>query len=496
MTQQDPRVNGDGRPSALEAAFGRPPGVDSSFAPGAPPVPAPPPPPPPPAPGLRRLFGRPSGVRESFDPPPGAIRENTPAPESPWWKPDAARDPWRDAGSPASLGGPPDFGDGRTAPDVVGPDDPATTGRRRWGLRNLTLTAAIVLLLAGLLTGVTGGVVGYLAGSRIVPALLDPDSTLSSVSPPIERPPGSIADIARRVLPVVVSIEVSSAGGSGTGSGVVIDGNGYVLTNNHVVSEVATSGSGTLRVRFNDQSAADARIAGRDPKTDLAVLKVDKPGLTVAALGDSSKIAVGDPVIAVGSPLGLASTVTSGIVSALDRPVRLGGDSGTSGSDTNAVINAIQTDASINPGNSGGALVDAAGAVIGINSAIATLSTGSGQSGSIGLGFAIPINEARAIAQQLIRTGKVQHATLGVTARSVTDGARDGALVESVAAGSAAASAGIKAGDVITRVGDRLVGGSDDLVVQVRTRNVGEKVELTYVRGGRTTKVTATLKGD
>ena len=495
MTQQDPRMNGEGRSSALEAAFGRPPGVDSSFAPGAPPVPPPPAPAPPPAPGLRRVFGRPSGVQQSFDPPPGAIRDGTPPPENPWWKPDAARDPWRDAGSPASLGGPPDFGDGRV-PDTIGDDAPAVTGKGRWRLRNLTLTAALVLLLAGLLTGLTGGVVGYLAASRITPALLDPDATLSSVSPPIERPPGSIADIARRVLPVVVSVEVSSSGGSGTGSGVVIDGAGYVLTNNHVISEIATSGSGTVRVRFNDQSAADARIAGRDPKTDLAVLKVDKPGLTVAALGDSGKIAVGDPVIAVGSPLGLASTVTSGIVSALDRPVRLGGGGGNSGSDTNAVINAIQTDASINPGNSGGALVDASGAVIGINSAIATLSTGTGQSGSIGLGFAIPINEARAIAQQLIRTGKVQHATLGVTARSVTDGARDGALVESVAAGSAAAAAGIKAGDVITRVGDKLVGGSDDLVVQVRTRNVGEKVELTYVRGGRTAKATATLKGD
>ena len=237
-------------------------------------------------------------------------------------------------------------------------------------------------------------------------------------------------------------------------------------------------------------------MVGRDPKTDLAVLKVEKPGLRVAALGDSDELAVGDPVIAVGSPLGLAGTVTSGIVSALNRPVRLGGQGGSSGSDTNAVINAIQTDAPINPGNSGGALVDGAGALVGINSAIATLSSGQGQSGSIGLGFAIPINEARDIAQQLIRTGKVQHATLGVTARSVTDGARDGALVESVTAGSAAAKAGIKAGDVITRVGDRLVAGADELVVQVRTRKVGDKVELTYVRGGRTAKTTVTLQSD
>jgi S1-C subfamily serine protease len=500
MTEQNGRArNGSGPASPLEAAFGRPPGVESSFAPGAPPVPAPEPPPPPPAPGLRRMFGRPSGLSESFDPPPGAIKDATPPPESPWWKPDADRDPWRDARSPASLGAPPDFGDGRPAP--VGPpeEENAAAGRgRRWGLRNITLTAALVLLLAGLLTGIAGGVVGYLAADRITPALLDPDATLSQVSPSVQRPPGSVADIAKRVLPVVVSVEVSTTGGSGTGSGVVVDGNGYVLTNNHVVSQFAAgSGSGTLRVRFSDQSAVDARIAGRDPKTDLAVLKIQKPGLTVASLGDSSKVAVGDPVIAIGSPLGLAGTVTSGIISALDRPVRLGGEGGNSGGDTNAVINAIQTDASINPGNSGGALVDGSGAVIGINSAIATLSTGtSGQAGSIGLGFAIPINEARQIAQQLIRTGKVRHATLGVTARSVTDGARDGALVESVAAGSAAADAGIKAGDVITRVGSRLVGGSDDLVVQIRSHGVGEKVQLTYVRGGRTVKVTATLQGD
>jgi S1-C subfamily serine protease len=162
------------------------------------------------------------------------------------------------------------------------------------------------------------------------------------------------------------------------------------------------------------------------------------------------------------------------------------------------VINAIQTDAPINPGNSGGALVDGSGAVVGINSAIATLSSGAGQSGSIGLGFAIPINEARGIAQQLIRTGKVKHATLGVTASSVTDGARDGALVQSVSPGSAAAEAGIAKGDVITKVGDRAVGGADDLVVQVRTRKVGEKVQLTYVdeQSKRTATVTVTLKSD
>jgi S1-C subfamily serine protease len=497
MTEHDGRANGSGghgRAPALDAVFGRPPGVESSFAPGAPPGPAPAPPPAPPAPALRRSFGRPTGVAESFDPPPGALHEPSPPPESPWWKPDAPVDPWRDARSAASLGGPPDFGTGEAQPGPA-PVPPAPV-KGRWRLRQLSLTAALVLLLAALLAGISGGVVGYLAASRITPALLDPDATLGQVSQPVSRPPGSIADIAQRVLPTVVSIEVRAASGSGTGSGVVIDKAGYVLTNNHVISAV-TTGRGSLRALFSDQSAAEARVVGRDPKTDLAVIKVEKPGVTVAALGDSGKIAVGDPVIAVGSPLGLAGTVTSGIVSALNRPVRLGGQAGNSGSDTNAVINAIQTDAPINPGNSGGALVDGAGALVGINSAIATLSSGQGQSGSIGLGFAIPINEAREIAQQLIRTGKVRHATLGVTAQSVTDGAaRDGALVQRVAAGSAAAKAGIRAGDVITRVAGRLVSGADDLVVQVRTRKVGEQVELTYIRAGRTAKVTVTLQSD
>ena len=489
MTEQNGRAyGGNGRSSALESAFGRPPGVESSFAPGAPPLTPPAPPPPPPAPGLRRLFSRPSGVADSFDPPPGAIRDTTPPPESPWWKPDADRDPWRDARSPASLGGPPDFGDGGPAP-VGAPEEPA--GRRRWGLRNITLTAAVVLLVAGLLTGIAGGVVGYLAADRITPALLDPNATLSQVSPSVNRPPGSVADIAKRVLPVVVSVEVSTAGGSGTGSGVVISGQGYVLTNNHVVSQFATAGAGrSLRVRFSDQSAVDARIAGRDPKTDLAVLKIDKPGLTVAQLGDSSKIAVGDPVIAIGSPLGLAGTVTTGIVSAKDRPVRLQGG----GSDTDAVIDAVQTDAAVNPGNSGGPLVDASGAVVGINTAIRTL--GGDSSGSIGLGFAIPIAMAKDVAEQIIRSGTVQHSTMGVNARSATDGVTDGAQVQNVQDGGPAALAGIAEGDVITKIGDRSIGNSDELVVAVRENPVGATVPVVLIRDGREMTVSVTLTAE
>ena len=243
---------------------------------------------------------------------------------------------------------------------------------------------------------------------------------------------------------------------------------------------------------FSDGSGAPARIVGRDPASDIAVLKVAKPGLVTATLGESKGVVVGDPVVAIGSPLGLAGTVTSGIVSALDRPVALSGE----GSDTNAVISAVQTDAAINPGNSGGALVDTTGAVIGINTAIASLgsgTTGSGQSGSIGLGFAIPIDTVRAIAQQLISTGKAVHATLGVNTRSVTDGTRDGALVLNVEPNGPGAKAGIREQDVVIAVGGRPVGSSEELAVAVDAHKPGETVSVQVVRGGGSTTLQAVL---
>jgi S1-C subfamily serine protease len=503
MTEQGGRRDASwsdpARPAApeLAAAFGRPAGVTESFAP----APLTPPDrtvrPAPPTPALRRAFGRPAELTDaSFDPAPGTRLASQPEPESPWWKADAARDPWRDAGSEARLGGPPDM-DGERQPEPGEGELLDGAGeRRRWRftLRQLSLTAAIVLLLAALLTGIAGGVTGYFLSSRIHTALHDPNAKLTEVRPPVNRPPGSIADIAKRVLPAVVSVEIRAPSGSGFGSGVVIDGNGYILTNNHVISPVATGGRGTLRVLFSDQSAADVRIVGRDPKTDLAVLKVEKTGLTVASLGNSDGLAVGDPVIAIGSPLGLAGTVTSGIVSALKRPVRLNGE----GSDTNAVINAIQTDAAINPGNSGGALVDGSGSVVGINSAIATLTTGAqvSESGNIGVGFAIPINEARAIAEQLIRTGSVQHADLGANTRSVTDGSRDGALVEEISPGGSAAKGGLQEGDVITQVDDQVIISRDQLVVVVSAHRVGDQVKITYVRSGKTRTASVTLQAD
>jgi S1-C subfamily serine protease len=484
---------GSASAAALEAAFGRPPGVTESFAPSRPRPPTPSRPPvQPPSPTQREAYGRPIGVSDAFDPPPGALSDRRPRPESPWWKPDAPSDPWRDARSPAHLGGPPTLDDGQVAAPPEEPAGEPAAGRRRFGLRQVSLTLALVLVLAALLAGAAGGVVGYYAADRASP-LLNPHTTLSSVSPSVSRPPGSVADIARRVLPAVVSVEVRTPSGAGTGSGVVIDGNGYILTNNHVISSAADSKSGTLRAIFSDETIVAARIVGRDPKSDLAVLKVETKGLTVAQLGDSSGLAVGDPVIAIGSPLGLAGTVTAGIVSALNRPVRLDGD----GTDSDAVANAIQTDAAINPGNSGGALVDGSGTVIGINTAIATLSTGGrSSSGNIGVGFAIPINEARKIAQQLIRTGKAQHATLGVHVNSVTDGTQDGALVDSVTPGGSAAKAGLREGDVITRVDDHLVTGADSLTVQIREHDIGAVVTLTYIRSGATRRTTAILQSD
>ncbi len=245
-----------------------------------------------------------------------------------------------------------------------------------------------------------------------------------------------------------------------------------------------------LTVVFNDGKGTrvPGTIVGRDPASDLAVVKVDAAGVTVAQLGDSDKLAVGDAVIAIGSPLGLEGTVTTGIISATHRPLRLSGE----GTDTNAVIDALQTDAAINPGNSGGALVDGSGAVIGINTAIRTLGD-SQASGSIGLGFAIPINDAKAVADEIIRTGKVVHPTLGVSAKSATDGTTDGAQVQNVADGGPAAKAGIQEGDVIVKFGDRTVGNADELQVAVQEHNPGDTVPVELLRDGRKMTVQVTL---
>ena len=446
----------------------------------------------PPPDELAAAFGRPVESAEQLQRPPGsngAHPNGQRGGQDGFWPQGAVNDPWRNPHAAAVLGPPAVVqhqGDGAEPPP---PGARLSLTEVLFGGRvsNLALAslAAVALLIGGI-----GGLVGRLTADGGT-LLHDPGATLAQVQPAIQRPAGSVAAVAGRVLPAVVSLEFRVGDQGGFGSGVVIDSHGYVLTNNHVVAPAASIPQATLEAVFSDSTRLPARIVGRDPKTDLAVVKVDVANPTVAQLGRSSTLRQGDSVIAIGSPLGLAGTVTSGIVSAVDRPVRLEAE----GSQGNAVIDAIQTDAAINPGNSGGALVDAAGAVVGINTAIRTLGASEG-GGSIGLGFAIPIDTARVIAQELIRTGHYQHAELGINAASVTDGKSDGARVQNVQQGSAAAEAGIMENDVITKVGNRAIGSADALTVAIHERAIGERVPISLVRDGRPLVVTVTLKSD
>lgn len=296
-----------------------------------------------------------------------------------------------------------------------------------------------------------------------------------------------VADVAAKS---VVAIQVEGQSGDGQGSGVVIDAQGHIVTNNHVVA-----GAEAMLVMLGDNTY-QAELVGTDPSTDLAVIKlVDPPkDLQPMAWGDSEALAVGDPVMAIGNPLGLSNTVTTGIVSALDRPVTTR-EAGAETQGGAVVTAAIQTSAAINPGNSGGALVDSSGHLVGITSSIATLSGNRGgpQSGNIGIGFAIGADQAQHVAQQLIETGKAVYPQIGVSARDTQSVGQLGAEVASVVDGSPASQAGLQPGDVITAVGKRTVSSTEQLVGIVRAQQVGEKIELTYVRGGQTHTVEMTL---
>ena len=297
------------------------------------------------------------------------------------------------------------------------------------------------------------------------------------------RPADSVAALAAKVSPSVVNINVESDGGSSTGSGFVIRSDGYILTNHHVIAGLG--GNARITVAFADGSKTNGTVVGSNSAYDLAVVKVDKTGLPAVTLGNSSGVVVGDPVIAIGSPLGLQGTVTSGIVSALNRPVTAG-DS-TDGA-SQSYFNGIQTDAAINPGNSGGPLIDGQGAVIGVNSAIASLgSSFGGQSGSIGLGFAIPINQAKRIAEEIIKTGKSQVPVMGISLDMQY--ANSGARVASVSAGQGAQRAGLKAGDIITSIDGNVVTDATALIVDIRAHQPGDVVKVT-TRAGKTYSVT------
>jgi putative serine protease PepD len=349
--------------------------------------------------------------------------------------------------------------------------------------RSISLRTAILIALV---VGVVGGAFGASSSGSLFGRSVNLVKTTSAV----ERPAGSVAEIAQRVLPSVVSIEAQSGRGGSTGSGFIIDSRGYILTNNHVIASSAMSG-GDIRVRLNDGFSYDAKVIGRDSSYDLAVIKIVAPNLKALQFGDSDEVAVGDSVIAIGSPLGLSGTVTLGIISAKDRAVTAG-----EGDAESAFINALQTDAAINPGNSGGPLVNSTGAVIGVNSAIASLGTSfSGQSGSIGLGFAIPINQARKTADQLIKNGKATYPVMGISVDMNYSG--DGAMIAktgvAIVPGGAAAKAGLKSGDIITEIDGRAIASSDELIVAIRSHNVGEKIEVTYKRNGVSKTVTLTL---
>jgi S1-C subfamily serine protease len=468
------------------AVFGRPDGVEAGFAADGnrrpprrtavqPPVPA-----------LASAFGKPEGAATTLQRPPNPVGRASADPD-PLWDHDGAN-PWRDPESAVGLG----------PPAGSGPDDEAPRARgARLSLREVLfgrrveVRALAALALVALLIGAVGGLVGRLTAEGAA-SLTEPDPTIAEASPGKERPPGSVADIAARTVPAVVSIEIRVGEEGGTGSGVVIDPAGYVLTNNHVVAPAADASGSQVEAIFHDGTRSAAQIVGRDPKTDLAVIKVEVANPVVATIGSATNLAVGDGVIAIGSPLGLVGTVTDGIVSALNRPVRLD----AAGTDSNAVIDAIQTDAAINPGNSGGPLVDSTGAVVGINTAIRSLGQGDGEGGSIGLGFAIPIDDAKAIAQELIRTGKVTHAEIGLNAKSVSDGTTDGAQVQNVQQGGAAEKAGVAEGDVITKVGGRSIAGADELVVAVREHKPGDVVPVELIRDGRPLTVSVTLTSD
>jgi putative serine protease PepD len=304
---------------------------------------------------------------------------------------------------------------------------------------------------------------------------------------------GTAQSAAAAIAPSVVTIAVTTStagpfGGakttSGTGSGIVLRSDGTILTNHHVVA-----GATGVTVTFDDGSTAPATVVGTDPSSDLAVVRAEGArGLTAAVFADSDELAVGQAVLAVGAPLGLSNTVTEGIVSTLDRPVRTG-DSASEQS----VIDAVQTDAAINPGNSGGALVDLEGRVVGVPSAIAT--AGSGSSGNIGVGFAIPSNDAVQVAEQLIADGTADHPLLGVDVGESTGTTQTEAVLAGVTAGGPAAHAGLQAGDVVTEVGDRAVVDADSLVVAIRDHAPGAPVEITYTRDGRSHTTTATLAG-
>ena len=438
--------------------------------------------------------------QQSPEPPTQSARTTTqpaaPPPAAPPAQPYTGQwgTPGGYGGAPPAPGAPSDPGSPWGAPPV--PPPPPERKRR---FNGLVAAVAVVALLAG---GVGSGI-GFWAAERMdstTSTTVSSDGYLDSVN----RAPDSVAGIAAKALPSVVTIEAEGGGESGTGTGFVYDQQGHIMTNNHVVASAADGGE--LTATFSDGRKYDAEVVGRAQGYDVAVIKLKDASdakLTPLPLGNSDKVQVGDATIAIGAPYGLSGTVTTGIISAKNRPVASSDGQGSQAS----YMSALQTDASINPGNSGGPLLNAEGAVIGINSAIQSAGGGLGQSspGSIGLGFAIPINQAQRVAKTLIETGEPVYPVIGVQVdlRDLGDGARvientdDGS--EPVTPGGPADKAGLRPGDVITEFDGVAIDSGPTLISEIWAHEPGEKVQLTYKRGGKEATAELTLgsrKGD
>jgi putative serine protease PepD len=366
-------------------------------------------------------------------------------------------------------------GPGAEPEPVTDPDAPS-----RPGLRQSLLISLVTALLAGTLGGALGyafAVRGGMAGQTVLGARPADPPALA------QRKPESLAGVAEKVLPSVVTVRVASRGGMSEGSGFIVSADGHIVTNDHVV----TGGTGATVV-FNDGSTASAKVVGQDPESDIAVIKVSRTGLRPVEFGDSDALAVGDPVLAVGSPLSLANTVTAGIVSALDRTMQAGEPGGPT-----RYYAAIQTDAAVNHGNSGGPLVDSAGRVIGVNSTIKSLVADGQEAGNIGLAFAIPINQAKRITQDIIGTGKARRTVIGAQVDGTVSG---GVRLAAVEPSGPAAGAGLQAGDVLLRLNGRPLTDPTDLIALVRKFAPGSVVTVEYRRGTNRRNASVTLAAD
>jgi putative serine protease PepD len=398
---------------------------------------------------------------------------------SPWWS-DARNDPWRDPGTPTEIVVTSPATTRAPAPlePVDDPDDPARSGSGR-----MVPMVALVAVMVGVLAGTLGGALGYLFAERNRATELDA-SLGATPGSAAERPPASMAGVVSLVLPSVVTIRSDSLGGANLGSGFVVSTDGYVLTNDHVVGQ----GQAATSVTYHDGTTSSATVVGRDVESDLAVLQVERTGLTAVQLGDSETVAVGDPVLAFGSPLALANTVTSGIVSALDRTIRSNEPAGAT-----RYYAAIQTDAAVNQGNSGGPLVDAAGRVIGLNSVIKSVAATADEAANIGLAFAIPINHAKRVAQEIIDTGEARRTVLGAELDRGGRVAGGGVRLAAVVPDGPAQVAGLREGDVVVRFDGRPVTEPADLIALIRKHAPGAVVTVEYRRGPASENVAVTL---